>query len=103
MGVSFPAYNGICSISASARSCFALGQVRTSKVGTSGAAFGLRQVLRTIVASSAISVAKLRAGVPSFSVWRAALFSAALERLAGATTQRRANGLDLRRRQARQI
>ena len=65
-----------------------LGVVRTSNVGASGPALGVRQVLRTMVASSASRVEKLCAGVPSSSVWRAAFASAALERLAGATGSR---------------
>ena len=42
--------------------------VTTSKVGVSGVALGVRQVLRTTVAKSSINVAKLCAGVPSVRV-----------------------------------
>ncbi len=44
------------------------GDVRISKLGTPGPALGVRQVLRTMVASSAIKVEKLCTGVPSSSV-----------------------------------
>ena len=53
-----------------------------------GRGVGVRQVLRTMVASSASKVEKLCAGVPSSSVWRATLANAFLERLAGATGSR---------------
>ncbi len=56
-----------------ARCCWALAVVRISKVGASGPALGVRQVLRTMVASSAIRVAKLCAGVPSSSTWTGGL------------------------------
>src|ERR1019366_6439412 len=81
-------YSWICWISSSARCCLGLGEVRTSKVGASGLAWGMRQALRTMVASSSSRVRKLCAGVPSSSVWLATLASAALERLAGATGSR---------------
>jgi hypothetical protein len=48
-----------------ARCCLAVGVVRISKVGASAAARGVRQVLRTKVARSAIKVEKLCTGVPS--------------------------------------
>ena len=81
-------YTAICRISAKARCCGAVGVVTTSKVGASGPADGVRQVLRTMVARSASKVAKLCAGVPSGSVWRLALVYAAAERVAGATGSR---------------
>jgi hypothetical protein len=62
--------------------------VVTSKVGACAPAFGARQVLRTMVASSAIKVAKLCAGVPSMSACVAALACAAADRVAGATGSR---------------
>ena len=42
----------------------ALGVVTMSKVGAWTSAFGVRHMLRTTVAGSAIRVEKLRAGVP---------------------------------------
>lgn len=42
----------MCWISSSARRWFALGVVRASKIGASGLACGVRQVLRTMVARS---------------------------------------------------
>ena len=62
------AYTVICWIKSSARVCLGLGVVTLSKVGASGPAMGVRQELRTMVASSASNVAKLWAGVPSGSV-----------------------------------
>ena len=50
-----------------ARCCLAAAMVVTSKVGASDSALGVRQVLRTMVARSAIKVEKLWAGVPSAS------------------------------------
>ena len=52
-------YTVICWIKSSARVCLGLELVTMSKVGASGPAMGVRQVLRTMVASSASNVAKL--------------------------------------------
>ena len=71
-----------------ARCWCAVAVVSSSKVGASGPALGVRQVLRTTVASSAIRVAKLCTGSSSSSrlVW--ALRWAEAERWAGATGSR---------------
>jgi hypothetical protein len=53
----------------------------TSNAGAFFAACDVRQVLRMMVASSAIKVPKLCIGVSSSRVWWAALSSAALERV----------------------
>jgi hypothetical protein len=83
--VSFSVCGWIALIKPKARCCFGLTMVVRLNTGVSAAALDVRQVLRTMVPSSAISVAKLWAGVPSSS-WRfATLISAALERVAGAT------------------
>ena len=52
-------YSLIAWTSARARWCLGPAVVVTSKVGALGPAFGAWQVLRTMVASSAIKVAKL--------------------------------------------
>jgi hypothetical protein len=88
IGIPVSVYKRICLINSSARCCFPLGVVRTSKLGVSGAACGVRQVLRTMVASSASKVEKLCTGAPSSSVWLATLANAFLERLARATGSR---------------
>lgn len=59
-------------------------------MGASGLACGVRQVLRTMVASSAMRAEKLCTGVPSYCVWRCALASAALERVVDAMGSRMA-------------
>ena len=51
-------YTMICCISSLARFCLALGLVTTSNVCASESVCGVRQVLRTIVDNSPISVAK---------------------------------------------
>ena len=88
-GVPLSVYNWICWSSSSARCCFGLGVVTTLKVGASGPALGVRQVLRTMVESSASKVAKLCAGVPSSRACRETLASAAAERLADLSAYRR--------------
>src|SRR5262249_8050296 len=75
-------YTEMLSISSRARSCSSLGIVN---IGNVEAVCGTRHVLRTIVASSSRSVWKLWTGVPSSSCFELAFFSAAVERLAGAT------------------
>lgn len=72
-------YGWICLIRSSAWRCVALGVVTMSNVGASGLAPGVGQVLRTMLLSSAISVEKLCAGVPSSTV-RLATLSRALRR-----------------------
>ena len=52
----------------SARCWAVFGVVVTSKVGVSGAALGVRQVLRTMVVRLSRSVRKLCAGLPSARV-----------------------------------
>ena len=59
-----------------------------SNGGASLRLLGVRQVLRAIVASSAIRVEKLWAGVPSLMVWVRALVRAKSDRVAGATGSR---------------
>jgi len=71
-----------------ARCCLAEGVVRMSKLGASAAARGVRQVLRTRVARSAIKVEKLCTGVPSSRMCWETLASAVSERVAGATGSR---------------
>src|ERR1700757_4266107 len=87
-GVPVSVYGRICWIRSSAWRCVALGVVTMSKVGASGPAPGVRQGLRTMLPSSAISVQKLCAGVPSSRVWLATLSRACCERCAGATGSR---------------
>jgi len=70
--------------------CFEFAVVRISKVGVFSVAIGVRQVLRAMVASSAIRVAKLCTGVSSSRMWRATLVKATLDRVAGATGSRTA-------------
>ena len=82
-------YTVICRISSMARFCLALGLVTTSKVGVSESVCGVRQVLRTMVDNSSISVAKEWASVPSSSMWVLALRWVEAERRAGATMDRR--------------
>ena len=65
MGVPVSVYSRICWRSSNARCCFALGVVRTSKVGASGPALGVRQVLRTMVASTAEAWMASCAGLPA--------------------------------------
>src|SRR5471032_72925 len=88
IGVRFSVYGLIVWTRARARSCLGSGLVVISKVGASGPAFGVRQVLRTRLASSAIKVAKLCAGVPSLRQWVADLACADADRWAGATGSR---------------
>ena len=76
-------------ISAKARCWCAVAVVSNSKVGASGPALGVRQVLRTMVDSSAIRVAKLCTGSPSSSNFDVALALAEAERSAGASFRER--------------
>ena len=68
--------------------CLGLGVVRTSKVGASGPAAGMRQMFLTIPLRSLSRVRKLWTWLPSSSVLESALCWAASERLAGATGSR---------------
>jgi len=65
-----------------------LAWVVTWKLDERSPAFGVRQVLRTMVASSLMRVAKLWTGEPSSRRRRLILCKAASERMAGATGSR---------------
>lgn len=58
----FSVYRVMCPMSSSACFCFGLALVCTVKLGASLCAPGVRQVLRTMVAISAIKVEKLCIG-----------------------------------------
>ncbi len=80
--------------------------VTTSKVYPSDPVWGVRQVFRTIVESSSISVEKLCAGVPSSNLRVVAFHWAAAVRLIGIGKQQLTPGLshvplDVVRQQAR--
>ena len=86
--IRFSVYVVMLWMSAKARCCLGCAVVVISKVGALGAALGVLQVLRTMVARSAIRVEKLCAGVPSMRRWVVALVCAEADRLAGATGSR---------------
>ena len=95
MGCRASGYTVMDCRSSSARRWVAFGVVTIWKLGVSGSAPCVRQVLRTTQASSSSRVRKLWAGLPSSRRWVEALRSAAAERWAGATASRVVLGIEI--------